>query len=197
MRRSGWAGHATIVVFAFVALLGCSGDNSNSVEPSSSPPSSPSPSPAEPLSDSEKASIAASSVLRRYFSTVDRARQDTSVPPADLDGVASSAQLAAQENLLRSQRDDGLRQLGETKMVEVQVESISLGMPATALIDVCWDVRDVDVVDSDGNSVVSPERKAVGWTRYTVTNDTWDSAPEDGWRVSGGADLKKAPCIAS
>ena len=64
-------------------------------------------------------------------------------------------------------------------------------------VDVCWDVSDVDIVDGDGKSVVTPERKDVGWTRFTVTNATWDTAPTDGWRVSGGSDLEKEPCVGS
>ncbi len=79
----------------------------------------------------------------------------------------------------------------------MKVESISLDNPATALIDLCWDVRGVDIIDSNGKSAVSPERKDVGWTRYTVTNDSWHSDPEDGWRVSGGADLEREPCAGS
>ena len=46
-------------------------------------------------------------------------------------------------------------------------------------------------------SVVTPERKDVGWTRFTVTNATWETAPSDGWRVSGGSDLEKEPCVGS
>jgi hypothetical protein len=111
--------------------------------------------------------------------------------------VASSSQLTAQKNLLKSQRDGGLLQVGDTKIVELNVESVSLDSPATALIDVCWDVSGVDIVDADGKSVVSPDRKDVGWTRFTVTNDKWDSAPTEGWRVSGGSDLENAPCAGS
>jgi hypothetical protein len=79
----------------------------------------------------------------------------------------------------------------------VNVESVSLDNPATALVDVCWDVSAVDVVDGDGKSVVTPERKDVGWTRLTVTNPTWEKTPTDGWRVSGGSDLEKKPCVGT
>ena len=88
-------------------------------------------------------------------------------------------------------------QVGDTKIVKLKVQSISLDRSATALVDVCWDVSGVDIVDADGKSAVSPDRKDVGWTRFTVTNDKWDTAPVDGWRVSGGSDLEKAPCIGS
>lgn len=182
-----------------VAMTSCSNGGDDPAASGSPTPSSPAPSAttSTPPSESEKASEAASAALRKYFATVDLVRQDSSVPPSELNAVASSTQLTAQENLLKSQREDGFRQLGDTKVVELMVESISLDSPATALIDLCWDVRDVDIIDGDGKSVVAPERKDVGWTRYTVTNDKWDSAPDDGWRVSGGTDLEKDPCAGS
>jgi len=111
--------------------------------------------------------------------------------------VASSTELTAQKNLLQNQRKGKLRQVGETKLVRVTVESVSLDNPVTALVDVCWDVSTVDIIDEDGKSVVTPDRKNVGWTRLTVTNTAWETAPADGWRVSGGSDLDKEPCAAS
>jgi hypothetical protein len=84
-----------------------------------------------------------------------------------------------------------------TKLMELNVQSVSLDDPATAVIDVCWDVSGVDVIDRSGTSVVTPERKDIGWTRFTVTNDKWKTAPTDGWRVSGGSDLEKEPCAGS
>jgi hypothetical protein len=139
----------------------------------------------------------ASAALRRYFLTVDLVRQDSERPSSALDAVASSTQLIAQKGLLKSQRDRGMYQVGDTEIVKLKVQSISLNRPATALVDVCWDVSGVDIVNADGKSAVSPNRKDVGWTRFTVTNDKWDTAPIDGWRVSGGSDLEKAPCIGS
>ena len=181
------------------ATTSCANDRTDPAEAGSHSPSSPAPSRSSPTppSEGETASEAASAVLRQYFATVDLVRQDPKRPETDLDAVASSSQLTAQKNLLKSQRDGGLLQVGDTKIVELNVESVSLDSPATALIDVCWDVSGVDIVDADGKSVVSPDRKDVGWTRFTVTNDKWDSAPTDGWRVSGGSDLENAPCAGS
>jgi hypothetical protein len=136
-------------------------------------------------------------MVRQYFETVGQVRQDPKRPASDLDAVASSTQLLAQKNLLKRQRADGLHQVGITQVVRLKVQSVSLDDPATAVIDVCWDVSGVDVVDGDGKSVVTPERKDVGWTRLTVTNATWETAPTDGWRVSGGSDLGKEPCVGS
>jgi hypothetical protein len=181
------------------ALTSCTDEGKDPAANGTPTPSSPASttSPSTPPSDSEIASEAASAVVRKYFKTVDLVRQDSNRPASELNAVASSSQLTAQRNLLKSQREAGRHQVGETTLVEVKVESVSLNGPATAQVDVCWDVRDVDIVDSDGNSVVTPERKDVGWTRFTVTNATWDTAPTDGWRVSGGSDLEKEPCVGS
>ena len=136
-------------------------------------------------------------MVRQYFETVGLVRQDPKRPASDLDAVASSTQLLAQKNLLKRQRADGLHQTGMTKVVKLSVQSVSLDDPATAVIDVCWDVSGVDVIDRSGKSVVTPERKDVGWTRFTVTNAKWKTAPTDGWRVSGGSDMEKEPCAGS
>ncbi|MFC6697267.1 hypothetical protein [Nocardioides daphniae] len=100
-------------------------------------------------------------------------------------------------NLISGEREKGHRAVGNVELVQVNVESVSLDRPATALVDVCWDATDADVVDSNGTSIVSPDRKDVGWTRLTVTNTKWDKDPSGGWRVSGGRDLEKAPCASS
>lgn len=55
----------------------------------------------------------------------------------------------------------------------------------------------VDVLDSDGKSVVSPDRPDTGWVRYLVANYKWKAAPRGGWRIASGTDLKRAPCAAS
>lgn len=188
---------AAAVVMA--ALTSCTDEGQDPAASGTPSPSSPAPttSSSTPASDSEIASEAASAVVREYFKTVDLVRQDSNRPASELNAVASSSQLTAQKNLLKSQREAGRHQIGETRLVEVKVESVSLDDPATAQVDVCWDVRDVDIVNSNGKSVVTPERKDVGWTRFTVTNATWNTTPADGWRVSGGSDLEKEPCVGS
>jgi hypothetical protein len=182
-----------------VAVTACTNEGNDPAAPGSTAPSTPAPttSSSTPPSESEIASEAASAMVRQYFETVGQVRQDPKRPASDLDAVASSTQLLAQKNLLKRQRADGLHQTGMTKVVELNVQSVSLDDPATAVIDVCWDVSGVDVIDRSGTSVVTPERKDIGWTRFTVTNDKWKTAPTDGWRVSGGSDLEKQPCAGS
>ena len=58
-------------------------------------------------------------------------------------------------------------------------------------------VSDVDVVDKNGKSVVSPDRPDTGWIQYLVSNYQWDTDPSGGWRVASGKDIERTPCDAS
>lgn len=187
-----------VAAVLLVAVTSCTSNNGSPANggPTSGEPAT-STTDATPQSDSEKASETATDHVRTYFATVDLVRQDPKRPESDLDAVASSTELLAQKNLLKSQREGALHQVGETKIVEINVESISLDNPVTALVDVCWDVGAVDILDRSGKSVVAPERKDIGWTRLTVTNGSWETAPTNGWRVSGGSDLEREPCAGS
>jgi hypothetical protein len=200
MHTRGVKGVATAALVV-VALGACSGGEEPGANPSATQSTASSPDPtassSTPPSESEVASTAASDTVRRFFETVDLVRQDTTRPADELDTVASSTELLAQKNLLKSQREGGLHQVGTTKIVEVTVESVSFDDPVTALVDVCWDVSGVDILDAEGTSVVPPERKDIGWTRLALTNGSWETTPTDGWRVSGGSDLAKAPCVGS
>ena len=117
--------------------------------------------------------------------------------------VAISTELTAQQTLFKRERDQGLRQTGETKVVELHVEAVNLdnsdpraGKVPTVQIDVCFDVSDVDVLDADGKSVVSPDRPDTGWIRYSVANYQWDTDPDGAWRVASSQDLERTPCDA-
>lgn len=208
MARIRLAGSVATAALIVAVMAGCAnGDptpapspspttQTTSPAPTTNPPTTP-PTTATPPTDTEIAADTVSALVRTYFETVDLVRQDPERPPTDLDAVASSTELAAQKNLLDHQRGRGLRQLGDVNLIEVQVESVNLEDPATVVVDVCWDVSGVDVVDESNQSVVTSERKNVGWTRLTATNPTWESEPIDGWRVSGGSDLETEPCVGS
>jgi hypothetical protein len=148
--------------------------------------------------------VAADEVVRNYFAAVDLLRQQRERPLSELKTVAVGTQLAAQKRLLQEQRRHRRRQIGDTKLTELKIQSTNLdnsdpraGRVPTVVVDVCWDVRWVDVVDKHGKSVISASRPDAGWTRYTVANYKWAADPSGGWRVAGGEDLKRAPCAAS
>ena len=189
------------------ALAGCSDDPASTTTPTdSTSSSSPSPSStsSDPPTDSEVAEQAATQLATDYFAAVDHVRQDVKEPLKQLMKVAIGGQLAAQELLTRNQHKVGNRQVGDTRVVDIVIQSVNLdnsdptaGRVPTVQMDVCWDVSDVDVVNSQGKSIVSPDRADRGWTRFTVANHRWKAQPEDGWRISNGQDLKKAPCSAA
>jgi len=167
-------------------------------------PSSPTPATTAPPSESEVASTAASAVLRKYYDVRNQLRQDPTQPLTLLGNVAISTELAAQQNLFKRERKQGLHQVGETKIAELDVQSVNLdnsdakaGKVPTVQIDLCFDVSDVDVVDANGKSVISPDRPDTGWIQFLVSNYQWDTDPDGGWRVASSQDIERAPCKAS
>jgi hypothetical protein len=139
-----------------------------------------------------------------YFRVVDELRQRPGRPLRALRGVSTSGELSAQQRLIASERDKGLRQIGDTRIAGLQVQAVNLanadpqaGEAPTVQVDVCWSVVDVDVVDGRGKSVVSPSRPDSGWIRFTVANYHWTSDPDNGWRVASSQDLRQKRCAAS
>lgn len=191
---------------ALAAVVSCD-DSANDPEASPSPTAStraPTTSSPTPLSESEKASAAASALVEKYYATVDKLNKDSNAGLGQLLGVATSLQLSAQRTVIKTQRESGQRQTGDTKVAQVKVRSVNLdnsgprsGKVPTVEVDVCWDVSNVDVVDSDGKSVVAPSRPDTGWTRLTVANYDFETDPANGWRVATGQDVERTPCDVS
>jgi hypothetical protein len=136
--------------------------------------------------------------MERYFTVLDELRTEPSSDLAKLETVATRTQLNAARTLVRTHRDRDQRQVGETRIAESTVQSINLdnsdpaaGKVPTVVVDVCWDVSKVDVLDEDGKSIISPDRPDTGWTRYTVANYDYTANPTGGWRVANGQDLKQ------
>lgn len=195
---------------AAVALLlaagtGCAADSDDeppSTKPSSSAPATPTTS-ATP-SDSELASQSATELVREYYAVRDQLRQKPITPLAELKTVATSTELTAQQTLFDRERERGLRQTGDTRIGELTVQTVNLdnhdpdaGKVPVVQVDVCWDVSDVDILDADGTSIVSPDRPDTGWIRYTVANYNWATDPDGGWRVATSQDLEQTPCAAT
>lgn len=187
-------------VSALAAVSSCANDSPDGSPSMDSAPVSNTPEPTQ-TSDTDAASAAATDTVRNYFSVLDDLRQDDRKSLEDLNKVATSTQLATQSRLLENERAKKLRQVGDTELPDVTVESVNLdnsdpdaGKVPTVMLDVCWDVSDADLVDTSGESVVSPDRGDVGWTRYTVANYDYQTDPMTGWRVASGKDLQQPPC---
>lgn len=196
---------AAAIVLLLVALTGCSDD-----EPGRSPDLDPSTGEASRAttsaapSESDLASQAATDLVHTYYRLRDELRQEPKTSLRRLESVATSTELEAQRTLFQSERDEKVRQTGSTEITVLKVQSINLdnsdpagGAVPTVEVDVCWDVSDVDILNSAGKSIVSPDRPDTGWIRYTVANYEWDADPAGGWRVATSQDLQRAPCAVS
>lgn len=197
-----WATGALVLA----AVTACGNSDADSPPPppvssSLSAPTTSSPTSPSPTTPSEEATADATAAMREYFVVIDEVGQDPSADLGRLDEVATSTQLSAIENLLRRQHEQGQRQTGTTVISDLTVQSVSLdksdpagGKAPAVVIDVCWDVSQVDVLDRSGESLVAPGRPDTGWTRYTVANYEYAVDPAGGWRVATGQDLERTPC---
>lgn len=198
-----------LAIAGLLLLAAACSDGPDEVSPgaevSSSPTSSsPTATGTKPLSDAELASEAAVTAVRTYYAVRDDLRKNPEESLDRLKAVAVSTELAALRNLLKRERRDGLRQTGDTKITELTVQTVSLdnsdphgGKVPTVQVEVCYDVSGADLLDMDGKSVVSSDRRATGWIRYSVSNYEWESDPAAAWRVASSEDLKRTPCAAS
>jgi hypothetical protein len=207
MRYVGRVTRLAAAATLLLLLSACSGrSNETGNDPTATPTeSSPTPTATEtPPNDNELASQAATEVLRKYYAVRNELRQDISTPLRRLRSVSISGDLTAQENFLRNQRESGLRQVGDTRIVELTVQSVDLensdpeaGRVPTVVIDVCYDVSDVDIIDSNGKSVVPGDRPDRGWVRHSVSNYEWDTDRSGAWRVATSENLERSPCDAA
>lgn len=187
-----------------IAGASCADDETDPPDPSSTPtassPLSSSPTPSTPT---DATTAAATKTIGTYYEVRNALRQDPELPLKQLESIAISTELITQQTLFKRERKQGLHQTGETKVVELEVQSVNLdnsdpkaGKVPTVQIDVCFDVSGVDVLDADRKSVVTPERPDTGWIRYSVANYQWDSDPDGGWRVASSQDIERTPCAA-
>jgi len=205
--RLGWRSWATgaLVLAAVTACADSGADPGPKPSPTalSSTPTTPSSS-APPASPSDQAAADATDLVRRYFATLDEIRSSETSTLAELKTVTVSTQLTAQTKLVKEGRRRGLRQVGSTRIIQLKVQTVNLdnshpsaGRVPTVAVDVCWDVSGADLVDENGQSVVSPDRADRGWTRYNVANYHWSEHPKSGWRIASSQDLKESPCAGS
>lgn len=200
----GILGSATAALL-LVAVASCAnGSKDPGASRTPTPSSAATTTATTPPSKTEVAATAASALVRKYYATVDKLSQHPTAPLNELSTVTTSVQLSAEQILLKTQRRKGERQTGNTNVATLKVQAVNLedsdpnaGKVPTVQVDVCWNVSDVDVVDANGKSIVSPTRPDTGWTRLTVANYNYGADPSGGWRVATGQDLKQKPCASS
>lgn len=204
MRITPGTFRVTTAVLLLAVATSCAQSDDGTGSPTRPQPSSEPPTSSAAPTDTDVAGKEAADVVRDYYSVRDKIRQDSGQAISALSSVATGVQLKSDEALIENERKKGRRQTGDTAVAELTVQSVSLdnsdpksGKVPNVVVDVCWDVSKVDLLDKNGKSVVSPSRPDRGWTRYTVANYHWADHPHDGWRISSGRDLEQAPCKAS
>ena len=193
--------HLATAALLLVAITSCA-DSGADPSPTTSSPSTPIS--ASPPSASDNASKAASELVRSYYAVRDELRQNPDTPLRELDTVAIGSELSALQKLLKRERQEELRQSGDTKIAELTVQTVSLdnsdpksGKVPAVQIDVCYDVSDADLLDKNEKSIVSPNRADTGWIRYSVANYEWGTNPTGAWRVASSKNITRTPCDAS
>lgn len=206
-RRSTQRRRATAVLAAalLAATAGC-GDSTRADADPTTPPSttgaskaSPSPTPTQSMSPEDQAIQQAEQAIRDFYRVTDEVFSDPKTPLRRLDSVTVARERAELTAQLRADRDDGLRSIGRTQIVDTQVTNVDLtNRPKqqapeipTVEISVCYDVSDVNVVDRQGKSVVLPSRKDRARAKFGVVNYDWPNP--SGWKV-GWTEVKGEPC---
>ena len=121
--RTGMRAHqrgiiAVATAALLVALASCADDGGNDRAASGSrTPSSPAPTTSSPTpqTESEMATDAASATLRKYYAVRNQLRQHPDRALRLLTSVAISTELAAQRNLFKQERKQGLHQVGRRR----------------------------------------------------------------------------------
>lgn len=194
MTRKTMAAASSVVLAAAVAvtLVACTSDDPDpSTTTSSSTAStsaSPSPSPTA-VTPEEEAIEDAEEALRLYYQTADASIQDpVNFNAAEFEGVAYGTALTDLQERFYGVKEQGLRQTGVVTLETVENTVVDLtndqtvSPPMVPIVEfkVCYDVSALNVVDADGKSVVSPDRKPRGVDRVGVVNYEY---PDGAWRV--------------
>ena len=205
MTNSRGAHALATAALLLAAVSACAGSEAD--PPASEPPSTtdsvstPATSEATPTTNSEAAAADASALVRSFYAVRDELRTDPTVKLTTLRSVAIGGELSAQRSLFTREREQGLHQTGRTTIAELTVEGVVLdnsdpdgGRVPTVQVDVCYDVLGVDILDSNGKSVVSDDRPDTGWIRYLVSNYNFEANPSGSWRVASSQNLERPPC---
>lgn len=109
------------------------------------------------ISENE-ALAAAMSVYGAYLAASDRVASGGWVATDELSRFETGNALSNDLSVARDYHKRGLRQTGTTKYSLYKLESYTSGPPLSVLAYICLDVSAVDIVDSEGNSVIKPGR---------------------------------------
>lgn len=142
----------TVPLIAAVAILGLSG-----CAPEAEPTRSPKPTPsATPLFDSdEEALAAAGEAFGRYIAVTDQVGNGGYIDPSPLEEAMTGDLLDSELKTTADFKSRSLRQVGTSTFDQLKLQQWS---QRGVTFYVCRDVTNVDIVDTNGTSIVPPER---------------------------------------
>lgn len=156
-------------------LAGCTGDNGEP-EPTETPtatltasPTAPPTATTTPTPETPPEEAAAKQAVIDFWKVRDELASDPALELTRLSEVARGQALEAHRSTLISQAQSGLRQVGSVVVTPNAVESATSAQ--RYIVAACVNVSQVDVVDADGESVVSPNRMTASASDYTVEQD--------------------------
>jgi hypothetical protein len=123
--------------------------------------------------------VAARSTYEQFVSTVDTVIAENGASPGRIDAFATPALAAEEKQGIQDFVAVGHRMSGRAQITNAVLQSRSKVASTTnvAALYVCMDVSDIDIVDSDGNSVVQATRP--DQTAFEVTFDAPDGNPTE------------------
>lgn len=161
---------------------------------SATPEPSPTGSTATPGSRTEKSTREVLALVKKYFAVDEAVATDQTTPLKRYNEVAAGDYATELQRGAQAMRAKGYRVKGKTRPSTPELKDLNLApakrKPATARVAVCVDVRDVDVVDKRGKSVVSA-------TRADAYNEVLRLERKSyGWRVVDASDTEASTCDA-
>ena len=166
MRTSFRPAAVALVVAIGLTASGCATD-----DPAPRPSTSTSAAPL--FASDEEALAAAEEAYAAYVAVTDRVFASGGAELSALNTVATGKQLLLDTADLSEAARMGYRSEGETTFEKVTLQSYSDTDDAAVIVYLCEDVSAVNVVDSNGVSVVSPDRP--NRVMYEVTFDRSDT----------------------
>ncbi|MFD3443879.1 hypothetical protein ACFDTO_04685 [Microbacteriaceae bacterium 4G12] len=143
----------TVAAALILAVAGCT-------PPAPEPTLTPSPAPTPVFASDEEALAAAEKAYTVYLAMSDLIAQEGGANPERMQEVATGEALDSAVRDLRELSEGGFRVTGTTTFTFAQPEEIRRSQPPLVAVYVCDDVSEVDVLNTAGESIVSPDRPA-------------------------------------
>jgi len=180
-----------------LTLTGCSDDDPTAdPTPPTTPPTTASSSPTEstspttePETPKQKAVRLASAQTKAFVEALNRLSKHPNRSMAVLEDYLRDMALADNRDYIKGFRGRGEHQVGDVTLTKLKMGPDGVVFrkshpQVTVDLQVCYDLGDTHVVDSDGNVVPpGPGVVKVGQARYAIYAESWPSDSPSDWRI--------------